>query len=178
MESSPLIGGSLENANDIYNNTPTNLHVFSSGDPTTEATYNYWGTDIPEQLDQQILGDVNFIPITDMTHTQVIYGAPQSVKSDANKIPSQFELLSYPNPFNQTVTFVITSVANSLIELTIYDLAGKAVWAKRISLSGEKSYPVVWSGETNDGIILTSGIYFAYLHSQNNSIIHKITLVK
>lgn len=79
-------------------------------------------------------------------------------------IPDDFVLLqNYPNPFNSS-TFIKFSVplnkANSLVELTIYDIQGRAVK----SLVNEKlqsgNYMIRWEGNNNRNAKISSGIYF------------------
>jgi hypothetical protein len=79
----PLIGGSLEAANDIlqngtqiYNNgLRTEGTIYTDQREVAIATYNYWGTDCPGE--KRIRGEVAFRPWVNAAHDSVIDKCPE-----------------------------------------------------------------------------------------------------
>jgi len=68
--SNPIIGGDLQSANDIYSNFEFNIDADNNGN-NINASYNYWGTINKSAISNNIEGDVNFVPYTDSTHSDV-----------------------------------------------------------------------------------------------------------
>ena len=100
---------------------------------------------------------------------------------DENNIffPEEFDLIGcYPNPFNPNINiqFSIPEIAN--VKLDIYDIAGRRIR----SLVNESMDPgivdISWNGIGDDGVLLSSGIYFVVLDMNNSTFIKKVTLLK
>lgn len=70
-----VIGGSLEHANDLYDNGGNNLYVSSSY--VMPATHNYWGTTVESEILETMEGPVSYSPWTDSSHEQLFYTATQ-----------------------------------------------------------------------------------------------------
>jgi hypothetical protein len=87
----PLIGGSLEAANNILGNTYTiyNRGLQIEGTEFTDrrevaiATHNYWGSDCPNE--RRFQGDVIYTPWTNAEHDTLLEKCPQEVQPEDNK---------------------------------------------------------------------------------------------
>lgn len=86
---------------------------------------------------------------------------------------------NYPNPFNPTtnITYVIPKTSN--VSLIIYNALGEEV----IKLVNNKmhqpgKYTVVWNGRNEVGKLLSSGIYFYQLKTDEVTITKKMSLIK
>ncbi len=98
------------------------------------------------------------------------------------KIPSQLILgNNYPNPFNSStvITFSIpSSLENSRIKLTIYDLQGRYVKQLIHRQMPEGNYAVRWDGTMENGKSAASGVYFYHLTVGTQRQIGKMSFVK
>ncbi|MGE5364154.1 MAG: FlgD immunoglobulin-like domain containing protein, partial [Bacteroidota bacterium] len=77
-----------------------------------------------------------------------------------NVIPVSYSLeQNYPNPFNPSTTISYTLPERASVSLKIYDMLGREV---KTLFSGEQNagvQRVVWSGDSNSGLKVSSGIY-------------------
>tara|TARA_Y100000768_G_scaffold136726_1_gene101781 strand:- start:7107 stop:13079 length:5973 start_codon:yes stop_codon:yes gene_type:complete len=94
-------------------------------------------------------------------------------------VPEEFDLIGcYPNPFNPNINiqFSVPEIAN--VKVDIYDIAGRIVK----SLANESMDPgivdISWNGISDEGTLLSSGIYFIVLDMNNSTFIEKVTLLK
>ncbi len=102
-----------------------------------------------------------------------------------NPISSQnFQLFSnYPNPFNnQTVISALINTPGK-VELQIYDVLGREVYSTGNNASSPGIMTFPWHGINNDGLEMSSGIYFYRLTGFKNenivqSQIKKLTLLR
>jgi hypothetical protein len=95
------------------------------------------------------------------------------------ELPHHFDLhQNYPNPFNPgtTITYEVASIVN--INLAIYDTLGKLV----VTLVNEEQSPgrkeVRWDGRDNNGLLVSSGVYFVTLSGKTFAKTRKILLVR
>ena len=90
-----------------------------------------------------------------------------------------FELSqNYPNPFNAltTITYHIPNPSN--VDIMVYDSRGKIVKniLRDFQISGK--YSVNWDGKNNNGIAVSSGIYFYEIQTQYTHQKRKMLLLK
>ena len=90
-----------------------------------------------------------------------------------------FELSqNYPNPFNAltTITYRIPNPSN--VDIMVYDSRGKIVKniLRDFQISGK--YSVNWDGKNNNGIAVSSGIYFYEIQTQYTHQKRKMLLLK
>jgi hypothetical protein len=74
---------------------------------------------------------------------------------------------NYPNPFNPstTIAFEIPSAAHGKISLTIYDMLGRQVRTLVGESAKAGSYRVEWDGLDDNGVQVSSGVYFYILQA-------------
>ncbi len=98
---------------------------------------------------------------------------PVSVDKQA-AIPDNFELKeNYPNPFNPSTSIGISLPSSGMVELTVYDITGRAVETLYEGFLSAGNYQYTF---TANG--LASGAYFYTLKSQGFQDVKKMLLVK
>lgn len=79
---------------------------------------------------------------------------------------AQFTLAqNYPNPFNPSTSIHFTLGQSAMVELSVYDLAGREVSKLVDEFHTAGSYTYTWSASDVGGVPLPSGIYFAQLRA-------------
>ena len=91
-----------------------------------------------------------------------------------NPFPTAYALLPpYPNPFNPTTALSYQLTADSYVELTVYDIAGREVGSLVDGYQPAGYYEVAF-----DGSALASGVYFARLTAGDFKQVQKLLLIK
>lgn len=85
---------------------------------------------------------------------------------------------NYPNPFNPSTTISFTTAKAAPVQITIYNLKGQAVrtWNLETEVGGNHS--VQWDGLDDNGLSLSSGVYFYRMFSGAYSSTRKMVLMK
>jgi flagellar hook assembly protein FlgD len=84
-----------------------------------------------------------------------------------------------PNPFNPTTTIRFDLAHEGHVELRIYDVAGRVV--KTLvngKMSPGRNLGVGWSGQSDTGARVPSGIYFYQLVTDDITATKKMVLMK
>jgi len=93
---------------------------------------------------------------------------------DEESVPQSFILSqNYPNPFNPNTTINFTVIESSIVNMKIFDVAGKEV-----AELGNETYNPGDHSITFNGSNLSNGIYFYRLSQGDKSEIRKMLLVK
>ncbi len=94
-------------------------------------------------------------------------------------LPTEFVLdQNYPNPFNPSTTIRYGLPEDSNVSLVIYDVRGNVV---RTLETGHKSagwYELNWDGQTNNGLTISTGVYFARIGAGRYSQVIKMLYLK
>ncbi len=77
-----------------------------------------------------------------------------------NNNNANFTLLNYPNPFNPTTTFRYTAPWNGILQVEIFNSLGQRVRHFKEIHFKKGSSQLVWNGQNDIGIKVTSGVYF------------------
>lgn len=106
------------------------------------------------------------------------YGSGSSVEDP--ELPDNIARLhASPNPFNPSTTISFILEEKSSLSLGIFDLRGRLVFSLIYNDTYEPgTHTFEWSGQTNSGLGLGSGVYFALLESTSFREIVKLTLIK
>ena len=80
---------------------------------------------------------------------------------------------NYPNPFNPSTTIEYQIPKSGLVQLNVYNTSGKLVSKIVNGYQNAGSHKLAFDGST-----LSSGIYFAQLYTNSNSITQKMILLK
>ncbi|MFH2035436.1 MAG: FlgD immunoglobulin-like domain containing protein [Candidatus Zixiibacteriota bacterium] len=93
--------------------------------------------------------------------------------------PESFNLeQNYPNPFNMQTTIQYSLPRHAPVNLTIFNLLGQVVREWNIDLQRAGTHSVQWDGKNDDGQIVTSGVYFYRLISDDFAVSQKMVLIK
>ena len=85
-------------------------------------------------------------------------------------IPQSFALhQNYPNPFNPTTTITFDIQKTSVADLSIYNILGQKVATLHSGLLAPGSYSAVWDGTSDNGISLSSGVYFVRMNARTEN---------
>ncbi len=97
-------------------------------------------------------------------------------------IPSGVALAqNYPNPFNSSTIIMFSvpqSLANSRVQLGIYDVQGRLVKQLLNSSLPAGNYATRWNGTTESGAVAASGVYFYHLVAGAQRAVGKMSFVK
>jgi chitinase len=74
-----------------------------------------------------------------------------------------------PNPFNYSINIRFDLPKMSQVNLEIYDINGRKVWASRNQSLAEGNNVIIWEGKDFQGNSVGSGIYFARLNLTDDS---------
>lgn len=103
-------------------------------------------------------------------------------KDDKPNIPqSEILLGNYPNPFNPytIINFSIPiDLTNSPVELNIFDINGSLIKTLLRDNLPAGNYLVKWFGDNNNGVQVSSGVYFYSLKVGTKLVTSKMTLLK
>jgi Secretion system C-terminal sorting domain len=94
-----------------------------------------------------------------------------NINNESAIYAKEFKVLdNYPNPFNNQTTISAVIDKPSKIKLQIYDILGREVFStfKVFSSSGE--IKIRWNGKNNNGVELSSGIYFYRISAPSTGI--------
>ncbi len=95
-------------------------------------------------------------------------------------VPKEFILYqNYPNPFNPVTQIRYNLPEEATVTLNIYNAMGQEV--KRLingRYENAGSYMVHWDGKNNDGRVVTSGIYFYRIQTDQYIAVRKMLLLK
>jgi len=101
---------------------------------------------------------------------------PISIKITA---PEKFELSqNYPNPFNPETKIRYQLPSASSVEIRIFDVLGRDV-KTLVSQDVEAGYHIAnWDARNNDGVQVSSGVYYYYIRAGEYKITKKMLLMK
>ncbi|MBK6773220.1 MAG: T9SS type A sorting domain-containing protein [Ignavibacteria bacterium] len=102
-----------------------------------------------------------------------------AVSNVGNILPKEYSLSNYPNPFNPSTKIKYTLPKEGIVKITIYNLLGQRV----TELVNESKQPGAYIAEfnahlTEQGVYLSSGIYFYQLESSGIVLTRRMLLIK
>jgi hypothetical protein len=94
-------------------------------------------------------------------------------------IPQSFALSqNFPNPFNQSTSFVFSLPIKEEVKITVVDAVGREIDVLTAGLLLAGTHRLIWNGQTNNGQAAPSGVYFLILHSAHFTSVKKMMLVR
>ncbi|MBT3607819.1 MAG: T9SS type A sorting domain-containing protein [Candidatus Marinimicrobia bacterium] len=127
-------------------------------------------------------GDGNYSEYSIPAKSAVVYANQEwvlSTKYQEPKVPEKFQILSaYPNPFNGQIQFNISIPDGIIGSISIFDLSGRLIKSFDKSLLSEGSHILIWSGDSQDGKPLSSGVYLVSVKSKFGRTTQKILYLK
>ncbi len=93
-------------------------------------------------------------------------------------LPQQFNISSYPNPFNPSTTIEYSMPQQSEVSLMIYDILGRQVQTLVSTNLSAGGYNVIWDGKDLSGKQVAGGMYFARLQTREYSRVIKLVYLR
>ena len=121
----------------------------------------------------------NGFPLAGYYDNVVVNTLISSVEDEQLTKASSFILdQNYPNPFNPktNISYLLSEAGN--VNLTIYDLLGRAVKNLVLGEQPAGSFAVSWDGKDESGKIVPSGVYLYSLKNGNSIQSKKMVLMK
>ena len=122
----------------------------------------------------------NLLITSDNTELTVQIGVGVEVSVDDSGItPFEFALhQNYPNPFNPETNIQFDVAENSDVTVSIFNIIGQKVATLVNGTMDQGIYHIKWSGLSDQGISLPSGMYFYEMKSPAYHSVKKLVLVK
>ncbi|MBD3384557.1 hypothetical protein GF407_06480 [candidate division KSB1 bacterium] len=96
-----------------------------------------------------------------------------------NKQPTVFELQqNYPNPFNQVTTIPYSLCRNGYVSVDIYATTGEHIKTLVNGYRTKGHYQLKWDGRDQNGKIVSSGIYYVWLKTDQSMQTKKLLFIR
>ena len=93
--------------------------------------------------------------------------------------PKQYILYqNYPNPFNSVTLIKYMLPKSSIVSIKVYNILGEFVNALVNKKQPSGNYTVVWDGKDQNGIDVSSGLYFYTLKTNSTIESNKMILIR
>ncbi len=103
---------------------------------------------------------------------------PVSIQPMGQVIPQQFQLVAYPNPFNQEITIRVSGhQLQKPLQLVVYATDGRAVYHQQITPVADV-VALRWRGIDDQHLPVPSGIYFLQISQGTLHATQKLVLVR
>jgi hypothetical protein len=166
-------------------NDRLSLFVGDSGVPSTEPTTPTIGPITPLSTDPSNIGSIALRQGSAANASRVIIDGIRIAASwsaaiagiEDNRLPltaNRISLAISPNPFRNFTNVSFNVVPKDVRSIKIYDVVGNVV---RV-LSKVSSNMVIWDGKNEDGRLVTAGVYFIKLATNQQTKIAKLLLVR
>ncbi len=142
------------------------------------------GTSVQEHYYEYIDKDINkngiyFYKIEQIdTDGMISYFGPVQLNAESN-IPQSFSLQqNYPNPFNPLTTIIYALPEESNVQVKIFNMRGELVNVLINQKQNAGTYKITWDGTSDNGQVLSSGLYFVKIEAGKYSNIKKMIFAK
>ena len=132
-----------------------------------EGTYYGSVTLVPQQ--SQLINSQIFIKLT----------VNENLNIASEILPSSYSLQqNYPNPFNPLTEIKYQLPIDEFVEITIYDLMGRNVKNLMNQKHVAGFHSIKWNATNNSGELVSAGMYFYTIKTNNYSQTRKMMLLK
>jgi len=101
-----------------------------------------------------------------------------NVTAAENNIVSPEKFVNYPNPFNPSTNIQFNIPNEGKVDLSIYNIKGQKVKTICDQILPAGAHEFIWLGKNSNDLPAASGIYFIRLHTDADTKIRKILLLK
>ncbi len=174
-----LIGGETQsgktNLVEIYN---IKTHQYYTATPLLSARSGVTGVCLNDSV--YVIGGYDQESGEPVKTVDVYIGSPTTAITEFSlNLPPEEHILvkGYPNPFNGQITLQVSVGQKESYEVAIYDAQGKhvsTVYNGKIS----QSFRFVWQARDDNGMDVSSGIYFLIVKSPKQVLSYKMVYVK
>jgi len=114
-----------------------------------------------------------------MTNITLLFSTGSSSETGIVAVsPLQNLLQNYPNPFNPSTTIAFENAKEGIVNITIYNLKGQKVKTVVNKPFSAGSHIVEWNGTDEQGIAVSSGVYFYRMEMGDYVFVRKMVMVK
>jgi len=85
---------------------------------------------------------------------------------------------NYPNPFNPETNIEYNLKSSSQVSITIYDIQGKQIRLLSNDYRQTGTYTIKWNGLSESGIQVPSGVYFVRISAGDETLNHRVVMMK
>ena len=139
---------------------------------------------LDEVLDENIANNVvdQWVRVLQTEGPVSVPGEGEGPGDEGGGVPSSAKINlepNFPNPFNPktTIQFTVPGVEQD-VEISLYDIAGRKIRTLFAGKAEAGTHSLEWNGMSEDGMRLSSGIYFCRLRVGSEVQTRKIALVK
>jgi hypothetical protein len=104
-------------------------------------------------------------------------GSSTTTTMEPGSNPMDFDLKqNYPNPFNSSTSIQYSVISDQLpphVTLKIYNILGQEVRSLVNEAKAPGRYTIIWDGRDNNGLDISSGLYFFQLRADGTSRDHR-----
>jgi hypothetical protein len=94
------------------------------------------------------------------------------------KLMEKLSIRSYPNPFNPETNIEYHLKSDAQVTIYIYDIQGKQVRSLGDNYQQAGTYTIRWDGLNESGTLVPSGVYFIRVSAGNETLNHRIVMMK
>jgi plastocyanin len=169
-----LVGDTVTwtNTHSVPHTSTSNTGIWNSGTLTQGQSFTF------------VFSTVGHFPYHCAIHVSMTGVVVVSQRTDINGntgdvlLPSKIDLSSYPNPFNAQTRISFNIPEAGLVNLTVYDIAGRSIRTLVNEYRPAGISAVTWDGRNNNGEQLASGIYFVRMIAGGQSTTHRAVMLK
>ncbi|MCK4639966.1 MAG: T9SS type A sorting domain-containing protein [Candidatus Marinimicrobia bacterium] len=154
----------------IYRSTNPNVEFLMLNDELIPGAGNSSSRHEYEYVDKNLTNGVTYwYKLEDVDYSgNTEFHGPVSATPMQKAAPREFRLYpNYPNPFNPLTTISYDLPEEGYVELTVYNMRGEKVTTLMQGKQEAGSYQMNWDGTDRKGEIVSSGIYFLRIVSEN-----------
>ena len=102
-----------------------------------------------------------------------------SIDKRENSNNKEFKLYqNYPNPFNPTTVISYKISKPVSVQIKIFDINGKLVRTLLNKKQNSGNYDIIWDGQNDKGVNVSTGVYFCQLIAEDNILSKKMLLLR
>jgi hypothetical protein len=108
-----------------------------------------------------------------------IEGAPAVGNDNEIPIPLVWSMSpNYPNPFNPMTVIPFSVPEQANVSIIVYNILGQQVRKLIDATMMPGAHHIIWNGDSDQGVPVSSGIYIVRLNSVNHQLSQKVVLLK
>ncbi|GAB4374541.1 MAG: hypothetical protein Kow0042_19190 [Calditrichia bacterium] len=141
------------------------------------AQVDYWWEGWP--LDLVFTGTEVVVANWQSANLYFLYPGPAvGIENPEDQVPFIYNLAqNYPNPFNPETRIEYSIAKNGPVQLYVYNMLGQRIATLVDQKQSAGRHTVLWNGRNDQGIPVSSGIYFYQIKAGDFSKVKKMVLV-
>ncbi len=113
-------------------------------------------------------GDVEtFTNLEINQYHKIVEMSSTAVEAEEPQAPGRFNLeQNYPNPFNPSTSIRYSLARAAVVQLAVYDLAGRCIKILHSGMQPSGDHTVSWDGRNDQGRLVSSGVYIYRMEAE------------